>query len=103
MEILGLQHRVIEKFSMNFGFDGVAVALLGNTTAPGIGIASVLMATLRSGANKMEMISGVPNGIIYTIQGLVIFFVISRELFHWKRKNGLKLAKTTNSKREVAK
>lgn len=86
IELLGVQHRLLEGFSMNFGFDGVAVALLGNTNPIGIGLSSILFGILRSGSNKMEMIANVPNALIYMIQGLIILFVIGRELLNIKFK-----------------
>ena len=84
VEILGIQHRLIENFSLRFGFDGISVALIGNSSAPGIAFAGLFLASLNSGANRMEMISNVPNGIVSTLQGLIILFIASKKIFQIK-------------------
>lgn len=81
VEILGIQHRLIENFSLRFGFDGISVALIGNSSAPGIAVSGLFLASLNSGANRMEMISNVPNGIVSTLQGLIILFIASKRIF----------------------
>ena len=76
MEILGIQFRLKENFSAGYGFDGIAIALLGNNGAPGIGFASVLFGALRSGGNRVQMVEGVPSAITSIVQALVILFVL---------------------------
>lgn len=76
MEIMGIQFRLKENFSAGYGFDGIAIALLGGNTAPGIGLASVLFGALRSGGNRVQMVEGVPSAITSIIQALVILFVL---------------------------
>jgi simple sugar transport system permease protein len=74
-EILGVQLRLIANFSPGYGFDGIAVALLGQNTPIGIVLAAFLFGVIRAGANLMQMVSGVPVPVVYIIQGLVILFV----------------------------
>ena len=76
MEILGIQFRLKEGFSAGYGFDGIAIALLGGNGAPGIGLASVLFGALRSGGNRVQMVEKVPTAITSIIQALVILFVL---------------------------
>ena len=85
VELLGVQLRLVNNFSVNFGFDGVAVALLGGNNAVGIGLSGILFGALRSGANKMQMMTGVPIAVIYIIQSFIILFVIGRKLFDFSR------------------
>lgn len=85
VELLGVQFRLVNNFSVNFGFDGVAVALLGSNNALGIGLSGILFGALRSGANKMQMLTNVPVAVIYMIQGFIILFVIGRALFDFTR------------------
>jgi simple sugar transport system permease protein len=75
-EILGIQLRMIANFSPGYGFDGIAVALLGQNTPVGIILAALLFGMIRAGANLMQMISRVPVSVVYIIQALVILFVI---------------------------
>lgn len=82
MEIMAVQFRLIQDFSSNYGFDGIAVALLGNNSPIGIALSGILFGALRSGSSKMQMLAHVPSAVIYMIQGFIILFVIGRELFN---------------------
>ena len=76
-EVLGIQHRLIESFSPGYGFDAIAVSLLGGNHPIGIIFTSILFSGLRAGAGAMQRAVGIPDSIIKTIQGLVILFVIA--------------------------
>ncbi len=91
-EILGIQLRMFQDFSPNYGFDGIAVALLGQSGPIGILLAGILFGILRSGANMMQMLARVPIAVIYIIQAFVIIFVISSTYFE-KKYNKRKLEK----------
>lgn len=82
IEIIAVQIRLIQNFSSNYGFDGIAVALLGNNNPIGIALSGILFGSLRSGSGKMEMLAKVPGAVIYMIQGFIILFVVGRELFN---------------------
>ncbi len=82
MEIMAVQFRLLQDFSSNYGFDGIAVALLGNNSPIGIALSGILFGALRSGSGKMQMLAKVPSAVIYMIQGFIILFVIGRELFN---------------------
>jgi len=75
-EILGIQHRLIEAFSPGYGFDAIAVSLLGQNHPLGVIISGVLFSGLRAGAGAMQRAVGIPDAIMRTLQGLVIIFVI---------------------------
>jgi len=76
VEILGIQGRLLQAFSPGYGFDGVAVALVGLNHPVGIGLGSFLFGVLRAGGNKMQLLAKVPISVIYILQGLVIVSVI---------------------------
>lgn len=84
-ELMGVQLRIMENAFNGFGFDGVAVALLGGNAAGGIALSSLLFGALKSGATKMQMKSGVPTATIYMLQGLIILFVVGKRLFDYHR------------------
>jgi len=84
-EILGIQLRLLQDFSPNYGFDGIAVALLGGNSPIGILISSILFGILRSGSNKMQMVASVPVSIFQIIQAVVILFVAGREMFRFNK------------------
>lgn len=83
INIIGLQYFLTEGFSNNFGFSGVAVALLGGGHPLGIIVSGILFGALNAGGVKMQLLAKVPSASIYMIQGMIILFVVSRELFIW--------------------
>lgn len=76
-EINGIHHRLLDNFSKDVGFDGIAAALLGNTNPLGVVIASLLLGMLKTGANAMQRGVGVPANIVNIIQALIIIFVLA--------------------------
>ena len=77
-EILGVQGRLFQSFSSGYGFDGIAVALLGNNSPLGILPAALLFGLMSSGSNMMQMFSKVPAAVVGVIQSIVILFVVGR-------------------------
>lgn len=91
INIIGLQFFLTEGFSNNFGFSGVAVALLGGCSPLGIIVSGILFGALNAGGVKMQLLAKVPSASIYMIQGMIILFAVSRELFRWFGKGGKSL------------
>jgi ABC-type uncharacterized transport system permease subunit len=79
-EILGVHYRFIQGFSPGYGFDGLAVALVGGLNPIGVLLASVLFGALRSGGMLMTRATHVPLDIVIIIQALVIIFVAAPTL-----------------------
>lgn len=80
-EIGGLHHRVMEGFSANYGWDAIAVALLGRLNPVGIGVFSVFWAALKVGASGMQRAVQVPTSLVFAIQAIATLFVIGSELY----------------------
>lgn len=74
-QVLGVDHRMVRAFSSGYGFDSIALALLGNSHPVGVVLASLLFGFLRGGAARMQSVAGVPVEIIRVVQALVIIFV----------------------------
>jgi len=74
-EILGVHRRFIEGFSPGYGWDGLAVALVGGLNPVGSLLAAILFGALRSGGMIMTRSTKVPLDIVIILQGLVIVFV----------------------------
>jgi len=74
-EVLGVHHRFISNFSPGYGWDGMAIALLGANSPIGVLVAALFFGILKSGGSSMELIEGVPRSLINVIQGLIIFFL----------------------------
>lgn len=79
-QVLGVDHRMVRAFSTGYGFDSIALALLGNSHPFGVVLASLLFGFLRGGAARMQSVAGVPVEIIRVIQGLIIIFVAAPEI-----------------------
>jgi len=79
-QVLGVDHRLVRAFSTGYGFDSIALALLGNSHPLGVVLASLLFGFLRGGAARMQSVAGVPVEIIRVIQGLIIIFVAAPEI-----------------------
>lgn len=82
-QVLGLDHRLVRAFSTGYGFDSIALALLGNSHPFGVVLASLLFGFLRGGAARMQSVAEVPVEIIKVIQGLVIIFVAAPEIIRF--------------------
>lgn len=77
VELLGVQYRLIDNFSPGWGFDGIAVALVGRLNPVGALIAALFFGALRNGANSMQTAVRVDVVVVYIIQGLAIVFLIA--------------------------
>ena len=76
-EVMGIQGRLYPTVSPGYGFDGIAVSLIGANTAPGIVAGAFLFGILRAGGNSMQRATGVPIAIIEVIQAIVILMVVA--------------------------
>lgn len=82
-EVLGLNHFLANGFSAGYGFDAIALALLGKSHPLGVVLAALLFGTLRNGATRMQSIAGIPTDIISIIQALVIVFIAAPAIVRW--------------------
>jgi general nucleoside transport system permease protein len=82
-QVLGVDHWVGQGFSAGYGFDAIALALLGKSHPFGVVLAALLFGFLRSGATRMQSMAGIPIDIISIIQGLVIIFIAAPDIIRW--------------------
>jgi len=82
-QVLGTDHWVGQGFSAGYGFDAIALALLGKSHPFGVVLAALLFGFLRSGATNMQSMAGIPIDIISIIQGMIIIFVAAPEIIRW--------------------
>ncbi len=76
VEILGVfNYQTIAAGFPGYGFDGIAVALIGANTPVGVILASILFGSLTYGAPGMKFGAGVPIEVIRVVIASVIFFV----------------------------
>ncbi|MGH2541579.1 MAG: ABC transporter permease, partial [Ardenticatenaceae bacterium] len=85
VETQGIVGRFQPGFNTGLGFDGITIALLGQTHAIGVIPAALLFGLMRAGAPQMQLY-GVDAEIIGIVQGTALLFVsapiIIRKLFH---------------------
>ncbi len=74
-ELLGVNHNLSQTFSPGYGFDSIALALLGRSHPVGVVLSALLFGTLRSGATKMQAAAGIPIDIISVVQALILAFI----------------------------
>lgn len=82
-QVLGVDHWVGQGFSAGYGFDAIAIALLGKSHPAGVVMAALLFGFLRSGATDMQSIASIPIDIISIIQGVVIIFIAAPDIIRW--------------------
>ncbi|HEV2474520.1 MAG TPA: hypothetical protein VGS41_17715, partial [Chthonomonadales bacterium] len=80
LEVMGIHHRYVEGVAGTYGFDGIAVALLGGLATAPVILSALFFAALVSGAAYMELQTGVPSSIAVVIQAVVIVAVGVRVL-----------------------
>jgi simple sugar transport system permease protein len=83
IEVVGLNYYDAPGFSVGYGFDSIAVALLGKSHPLGVIPAAILFGALRAGATRMQFVSQIPIDVISIIQALVLIFVAADEIVRW--------------------
>ncbi|MEZ4638972.1 MAG: hypothetical protein R2856_29095 [Caldilineaceae bacterium] len=83
IETLGLNHKFAPEFGGGVGFDGITVALLGQTHPLGVMLASFLFGAMDAGAARMQFQSGVAVDIIQVIQALILALVAAPLIIRW--------------------
>jgi simple sugar transport system permease protein len=77
IEVLGLHHRLIEGFSLGFGFKAVTVALLAALEPLAVVPAALFIGFLEAGALSMQRQIGVPSALVTVVEGLTMLFVLA--------------------------
>jgi ABC-type uncharacterized transport system permease subunit len=76
IECLGIHYRLIEGFSAGFGFNAVAIALMGALNPLYVLPSALFFGFLETGALAMQRQVGVPSSLVLVIQGLTMIFVL---------------------------
>jgi simple sugar transport system permease protein len=83
-DILGVLHYMPNAFFSGYGFDSIALALLGKSHPVGVLVSALLFGFLRSGAQRMQAPpASVPIDIIAVLQGFIIVFVAAPEVIRF--------------------
>jgi simple sugar transport system permease protein len=83
VEVTGVNYYHTPGFSVGYGFDSIAIALLGRSHPLGVIPAALLFGGLRAGASRMQFLTQIPVDIIQVIQALVLIFVAAPAIVRW--------------------
>lgn len=76
VQIMGIQFKFLDLFAFQgYGFDGIAIALVGKSHPLGVLPAALLFGILQRGSQTMQMLAGVPKETIGIMQGVIILIV----------------------------
>ncbi len=90
VQVYGVNFRMITDgstsgFTGRAGYNGIVAALFGSLNPILTIPASVLFGSLLVGANAMQRVTQVPSALITALNGLVVVFVVSSEIWRKKR------------------
>ena len=83
IEVTALNYRHELSFSLGYGFDAIAIALLGRTHPFGVVLAALLLGAMRNGATRMQFLTQIPVDIISVVQALILLFVAADEIIRY--------------------
>jgi len=89
-QVYGVNYRMITDgsasgFTGGAGFNGIVAALFGQLHPIWSVPASILFGALLVGANSMQRVVQVPSALITALNGLVVVFVVSSEIWRQRR------------------
>jgi simple sugar transport system permease protein len=83
IEVTALNYRHELGFSIGYGFDAIAIALLGKSHPLGVVLASILFAAMRNGATRMQFLTQMPVDLISMLQALILLFVAADAIIRY--------------------
>ena len=90
IQVYGVNYRMITDgsasgFTGAAGFNGIVAALFGQLHPIGTIPAAIFFGALLVGANKMQRVVQIPSALITAMNGLVVIFVVSSEIWRKRR------------------
>ncbi len=106
VQVYGVNYRMITDgsasgFTGNAGFNGIVAALFGGLHPLGTIPAAILFGALLVGANKMQRAVQIPSALVIALNGLVVVFVVSSEIWR-RRRQRRRLAQRRDTQAEEA-
>lgn len=83
LEVTGLNFRHELGFAIGYGFDAIAIALLGKSNPFGVVLAAILFAGMRNGATRMQFLTQLPVDLISMLQALILLFVAADDIIRY--------------------
>jgi simple sugar transport system permease protein len=79
-QVCGVTQRFVMDINPGYGFTGIIVALMGRLTPVGVVFSAFFVGALINGSYNMETVTGIPNALIDSIQGIILVSVISAQV-----------------------
>ena len=94
IEVIGVQHRLLQGITSGYGFTGIVAALFGGLHPIGAIPASFMFGVLMVGADKMQRAMQVPSALIGTLLGLIVLFVVGSAYLsrRWAARRAIEVA-----------
>jgi simple sugar transport system permease protein len=107
IQVYGLNYRMITDgsatgFTGSAGFNGIVAALFGQLHPLGAIPAAFFFGALLVGANKLQRVMQVPSSLIIALNGLVVVFVVSSDIWRRRRQRRRKIQATQQTEIEPA-
>ncbi|MCP4745410.1 MAG: ABC transporter permease [Desulfobacteraceae bacterium] len=84
LQVLGVSLECVNLSNMEgYGFDGIAVALIGGNTPAGCFLSGLLFGALKYGGGKLQSMMGAPREIISIVIGTILFFTAMPKLIRY--------------------
>ncbi len=84
IELLGVTHRLFERFAAGYGYSGIAVALLGQLDPLANIAAALFFGALTTGAGELQRSADISANLATFGEAVVILFVIAAQ---WRRRS----------------
>jgi len=107
IQVYGLNYRMITDgsatgFTGSAGFNGIVAALFGQLHPIGTIPASFFFGALLVGANKLQRVMQVPSSFITALNGLVVVFVVSSDIWRRQRQRRRQIEATQATENQAA-
>ena len=90
VELLGTSWKLHTSLSPGYGYNAIAVALLGRLNPAAIVFSALLFGALSTGSNQMARSIGVPSTLASVMQALVLIFVVGFSMIKPRAKKARK-------------
>ncbi len=80
IQVSGLFHRVYDGFSAGFGFDAIAVSLLGKNSPLGVTLAAILFSAFARGGTIMQADASISSHLVEIVEAIVLFVIAAETI-----------------------
>ena len=85
-QVMGVYKAFYDNFSPGYGFDGIAVAMLANSSPLGVILAAFLFGALNAGSAVLQMMTGVSKYLVQVLQFIIVLILAAQFSWAWIRR-----------------